>query len=155
MSINTILEHLDKVKGGNGRYQARCPAHDDKTPSLSITETANGTILIKCFSGCTVDEIVGSIGLELKDLFPESSMSGSQKRDYRTKQNTAQIEEALWHELIVMEQIISIRVCDRKLANNTLCRNQNPGWLPIPFEHWDREILSAQRIKKALGDLYG
>ena len=154
MTIDTILEHLDMVRGRNGKYQARCPAHDDKDPSLSISETSNGTVLVKCFAGCTADEIVGSIGLELKALFPPSDMTDSQKRAYRTKQSTAKIEDALWHELIVMEQIISSRVCDRKLVANEAFRRQNPGWRPIPFEHWDREILAAARIRKSLGELY-
>ena len=154
MSINNLLERLDKVKGSNGKYQACCPAHDDKNPSMAITETADGKVLVKCFAGCTADEIVGAIGLELKDLFPESNMTASQKRAYATVQTKTQIEDALWHELIVMEQILSSRVCDRRLATNQAFRNANPGWRPMPFEHWDREILAAGRIKKALGALY-
>ena len=69
--IHVLLDRLTHVKQTRpNRWQARCPAHDDRSPSLAITETAEGTILIKCWAGCGAGEIVGAVGLELKDLFP-------------------------------------------------------------------------------------
>jgi hypothetical protein len=66
-----LLPHLDGVKEtGAGKWQARCPAHGDKTPSLSIKEINDGTLLLKCWAGCSAGEIVGALGLELADLFP-------------------------------------------------------------------------------------
>ncbi|MBK6590648.1 MAG: DUF3987 domain-containing protein [Acidobacteria bacterium] len=47
---------------------ARCPAHDDKSPSLSITEK-DDKVLVHCFAGCTPDEILSAVGLEFRDLF--------------------------------------------------------------------------------------
>ncbi|MCP5273491.1 MAG: DNA primase [Burkholderiales bacterium] len=70
--IDHLLSQLFKVKKtGNGRYLACCPAHQDKNPSLAIRDD-DGTILLKCFAGCSAFEIVSSIGMELSDLFPES-----------------------------------------------------------------------------------
>ena len=41
-----ILQRLEKVKPkGNGKWTACCPAHTDKTPSLSITEASDGKVL--------------------------------------------------------------------------------------------------------------
>lgn len=72
--IDDLLSRLDKVKDkGAGRWSARCPAHDDKSPSLVIRELADGRILLHCFTGCSVDSVVAAIGLELSDLFPEDS----------------------------------------------------------------------------------
>lgn len=69
--LEKVLVRLDKVKlNGAGKWLACCPAHDDKSPSLSIKETADGTVLLKCWAGCTAAEITGAIGLELRDLFP-------------------------------------------------------------------------------------
>lgn len=69
--IDTLLDRLTGVKATRqGRWQARCPAHDDRSPSLAITETSDGTVLIKCWAGCSASEIVGAVGLDLKDLFP-------------------------------------------------------------------------------------
>jgi len=73
MNVEKILSQLDKVKRtGPGKYMACCPvlAHDDRSPSLSIRETDDGTILLKCFAGCGAVEIVEAIGLKMTDLFP-------------------------------------------------------------------------------------
>ena len=64
--IDNLLSRLDKVKRtGNGSYQACCPAHADKFPSLTIRETDDGKILLHCFGGCSVQEIVSAVGMEL------------------------------------------------------------------------------------------
>lgn len=71
MSANTLLQHLEKVRrSGQGSWLACCPAHDDKSPSLSIRETADGRVLVHCFAGCAVHEIVSAVGLDTSDLFP-------------------------------------------------------------------------------------
>jgi DNA primase len=50
---------------------SQCPAHADKSPSLSVCETADGRILIHCFAGCGVHDVLDALGLEMKDLYPE------------------------------------------------------------------------------------
>lgn len=69
--LDKVLSCLDKVKSvGTNKWKACCPAHDDKSPSLAITEASDGTVLLKCWVGCTAQDIVSAIGLELRDLFP-------------------------------------------------------------------------------------
>jgi hypothetical protein len=68
--IENILSRLEKVKGRNGAYTACCPAHTDKSPSLAIRELDDGRILIKCFADCSVQDILGAIGMDMNDLFP-------------------------------------------------------------------------------------
>lgn len=71
MTAEILISKLEKTKAtGPHRWQARCPAHDDKGPSLSIRETDDGRVLVHCFAGCSVHEIVQAAGLELADLFP-------------------------------------------------------------------------------------
>ena len=68
MCLEEVLTHFKKVrKCGNG-YTARCPAHDDKNPSLSIKAT-NGRILMHCHAGCDTEAIMDVIGLKMSDLF--------------------------------------------------------------------------------------
>lgn len=68
----SFLSRLDKVKRtGAGRYQARCPAHDDRGPSLSIRELDDGRVLVHCFAGCDVHSVLASVGLDISALFPE------------------------------------------------------------------------------------
>jgi len=68
--IENILSRLEKVKGRNGAYTACCPAHSDKSPSLAIRELEDGRILLKCFADCSVQDILGAIGIDMNDLFP-------------------------------------------------------------------------------------
>ena len=66
-----LLERLQNVKQTRpDRWQARCPAHDDRAPSLIVSELPDQTVLIHCWAGCSADAIVGAVGLELRDLFP-------------------------------------------------------------------------------------
>jgi len=69
--IENTLSRLEKVRQRQpGQWSARCPAHADKGPSLSVRETPEGSVLLHCFAGCEVAEIVAAMGFELNDLFP-------------------------------------------------------------------------------------
>lgn len=73
-----LLDRLDKVRQvAPGRWMAQCPAHQDKSPSLSIRELDDGRILLHDFgAGCAAGDILASIGLTLSDLFPEKHSAG-------------------------------------------------------------------------------
>ena len=72
--IETLLDRIDGAKKtGPDKWQARCPAHDDRSPSLSIKAESDGKVLIKCWAGCSAQAIVEAVGLKLSDLFPRSS----------------------------------------------------------------------------------
>ena len=69
-----LLDRLEAVKQtGPGRWLARCPAHPDKSPSLTICETDQRMTLIHCFAGCEPGDVLAAIGLTMSDLFPEKS----------------------------------------------------------------------------------
>jgi hypothetical protein len=40
---------------------ARCPAHEDKTPSLAISVGKTGQVLVKCFSGCSQTAVIDAL----------------------------------------------------------------------------------------------
>jgi hypothetical protein len=75
MSADTLLSALDHVKRtGDGRWIARCPAHADRRASLAIRELPDGRVLVHCFAGCAVAEVVGAVGLDMTALFPEKNI---------------------------------------------------------------------------------
>jgi len=104
MIVDKILPLLDKVKKkGDNSWIACCPGHDDKNPSLVITEK-DDRVLLHCFSHhCDVYDIVHAVGLELSDLFPEQiKVEGS--KPIRKKRFPAEaILEALAEELAITE----------------------------------------------------
>ncbi len=84
MITDDFITYFGKVKQiGDGRFTALCPAHDDKNPSLAITEV-DDRILVKCWSGCTAHEIVESVGLKIGDLFLQP-LNDDLKQAYRTQ----------------------------------------------------------------------
>ena len=73
--VERILSVLDKVRNrGDSSWMAYCPAHEDKNPSLSIKETKDGDVLLHCFAGCGVDDVVAALGLEMSDLFSKQAI---------------------------------------------------------------------------------
>lgn len=68
--VGRILSLLQGVRRGSaGGYEARCPAHEDGRQSLSIGVGEDGRVLLHCHAGCSVEAVVGALGLGLEDLF--------------------------------------------------------------------------------------
>lgn len=68
--VELLLSKLpDQKRNGQG-WQARCPAHDDRRPSLSIAEGDDGRALVNCHAGCGPQAIAKALGLKLSDLMP-------------------------------------------------------------------------------------
>src|SRR5262249_9364386 len=78
MTVEQFLSRLDGVRPrGTGRWSARCPAHADRSPSLSIREVET-KILLRCFAGCDTPQIVEGMGLRMGDLFSGISIQPRQ-----------------------------------------------------------------------------
>jgi putative DNA primase/helicase len=74
-----LLDRLEGVRAtGEGKWQARCPGHDDRNPSLTVTEKANGDVLLHDHAGCSIEDIVAAVELTMADLFAEN---GNGRRD--------------------------------------------------------------------------
>jgi hypothetical protein len=72
MMADTLLSRLDLVKQtGRDRWLARCPAHDDRRPSLSVREVDGERVLVKCWAGCGAADVLAAVGLQFDVLFPE------------------------------------------------------------------------------------
>ena len=76
MIAETLLSNLNGVRrSGDDCWVARCPAHNDRTPSLAIREV-DDRVLVHCFTGCDVTSVLSAVGLELTDLFPPNGYTG-------------------------------------------------------------------------------
>jgi len=71
-AVTKLLSRLDRVRQvGAGRWVARCPAHDDRSPSLSIRETGDSRVLVHCHAGCDAFDVLQAIGLQFSDLYDD------------------------------------------------------------------------------------
>ena len=74
--IDLILPLLRKVRQRQiGQWSACCPAHSDRSPSLSVREASDSAVLLQCFAGCSTSEITAALGLDLSNLFPPREQS--------------------------------------------------------------------------------
>lgn len=67
--------------GGNQKWSAQCPAHEDAKPSLSIALGTEGKLLVRCCAPhqCSLNSIARAVGLEPKDFFPPWSSTVKEK----------------------------------------------------------------------------
>lgn len=84
MTFTAILDRLQARRVGQS-WMARCPAHEDKNPSLSIAEK-NGHVLLKCFAGCSTEDVLHAARLAWKDLEPEEQETICDTYDYTDEQ---------------------------------------------------------------------
>ena len=70
LPIDIVLSRLRRVRGARGRaFTAECPTHEDRVPSLSVTQGQDGRALVHCFAGCDTAAVLAAIGLSFSDLF--------------------------------------------------------------------------------------
>jgi len=85
MSLDNILSNLSKVKKTARGYMACCPVHNDKNPSMTITETDDGKVLAHCFScGARGTDVVEALGLSQSELF-SGEFTGTYDAKYKIR----------------------------------------------------------------------
>ena len=90
-TFNRIVEQTKATStGSGGQYSGLCPAHNDRSPSLSLTLTED-RILIKCHSGCSINEICSGFGIKKSDLFRRCETDTKTNSNARKKNNNVQL----------------------------------------------------------------
>ena len=133
MSASILLSKLSRVKKtGADRWMACCPAHQDKTASLSIKDLPDGRVLLHCFAGCDADAVLDAVGLTFADLMPERLQG-----DFKPVRFAFSALDTL---RALVADLLFIRLCARNLAQGQALIES------------DREALhqSAYRIENAL-----
>lgn len=141
MQIEELISRLKGVKKtGPGRWIAQCPAHEDRSPSLSLKEADGGVVLLHDFGGCSPDDVCAAVGLELRDLFPPSERS---PRDY---QNGPPLRVGS----VRFTALDALRCCagEAGVALMLAC-DQSEGKVLAPEER-DRLTLAVSRMDAAL-----
>lgn len=69
--LTALRERGYEPKRSGKGWQVRCPAHDDRNPSLSIDAGDDGRVLVNCHAGCTIDAVCRALAIAQADLFPD------------------------------------------------------------------------------------
>ena len=81
-----LLPRLHGMRKVGSGWIANCSAHEDRSPSLSITEGEDGRLLLHCHAGCKVHDILAAVGLTVSDLFVRKdlrSLSAAERSQLR------------------------------------------------------------------------
>ena len=81
MTAETIAKALGGRKAGSG-WTARCPAHDDRTPSLSIRDAEDNKVLVRCHAGCDQERVIAA--LRARGLWAENGPRSLSRMARRT-----------------------------------------------------------------------
>tara|TARA_R110001592_G_scaffold152745_3_gene380483 strand:- start:1641 stop:2048 length:408 start_codon:yes stop_codon:yes gene_type:complete len=100
VNFDDLLARFEDVKPRADSYVARCPAHEDNTPSLALRQTPDGRVLLHCFAGCDVTDILASVDARVSDLFPDSEQHST--RGLRRPYPAAAVLTALAHEATII-----------------------------------------------------
>ena len=133
MKAVDVLDRLEQVTGGKGKWMACCPAHQDKSPSLAIKE-ADDRVLVHCFAGCETSDVIAAIGLNVGDLFYDKLAAGGELTEGKKRR----YEEVLKSERLQVASINSVERHER----------------PLTAIERERRSLGKDRINKIEGVLY-
>lgn len=136
--VENLLARLEKVKGRNGSWTARCPAHNDKGPSLAIREAEDGRVLLHCFAGCEAQSVVHSIGMDLSDLFPPD-----EKRKGYPVEGKPKLKPAFYASDLM--RIISFEALVVQIVAFDIASGKKPS-----EEDRQRMMVAYQRIDEAM-----
>jgi len=97
MTVECFIKILDGVKPTRRGWLARCPAHKDRSPSLSIREGEDGRIVLHDFAGCEPAAICAALGLSLRDLFSNNDLPFSELARTRREREARRAAEENQH----------------------------------------------------------
>lgn len=125
MKFDEILTHFQIQKRYGDKAQARCPCHDDKQASLTITK-GRRSALIHCHAGCNFEDIIQTVGLKKQDLYFEERPPGSSWRAYVESREKKKIE-AVYNYVSSSNgeyTFTKIRMQDKRMIYGVLCNNK-------------------------------
>ena len=125
MQFDEILTHFQIQKHYGDKAQARCPCHDDKQASLTITKGRRSTLL-HCHAGCNFEDIIQKVGLKKQDLYFEERPPGSSWRAYVEGREHKRIE-AVYNYVSSSNgkyTFTKIRMQDKRMIYGVLCNGR-------------------------------
>lgn len=121
MTAEALISRLEKPRAtGRGTWICRCPAHEDKNPSMTVRELDDGRVLVHCFAQCATEDILAAMGLEFDALFPPKPIGYA--APIRRPFPVADVLEALAHEALVVQMTAGAIVRGEELTAERIAR---------------------------------
>lgn len=68
-----VATKLDRLSPSGDGWKARCPAHDDRNPSLGLWGTDSGGVRVHCHAGCDPADVLYALGRPWPRALPAGS----------------------------------------------------------------------------------
>jgi len=136
--VERFLSRLEAVKGRLGAWTARCPAHNDRGPSLAVREADDGRVLVHCFAGCETESVLRAVGMDFSDLWP----ADERRRDYPTT-GKPKIKPAFYASDL-------IRILSFEALVVSICAHDMKRGKVLSDEDRERLGVSQQRIEEVM-----
>ena len=105
MTAEAVAQALSGRRAGSS-WMARCPAHDDRLPSLSIDESSEGKVLVRCHAGCSQHDVIDA--LKARGFWPGTAgrpparvwtpTRRPTEREHRSTQTRTGAAMSIWHQ---------------------------------------------------------
>lgn len=138
--IETFIDALERagtsVKRSGDGWTCRCPGHEDRLASMSISVGTDERVLVHCFAGCTPKHIVKCLGLSMRDLMPprkpapKSSTKECASKKPRKGQTVSKIDLNALHQTFlaaIAEERVAGLACELAVTVEALC-DLEVGW---------------------------
>jgi hypothetical protein len=136
-SAGALLDRLEGVQSSGRGWRSRCPSCGGRSRKLSITE-GDGRLLVHCFGGCEVADVLLAIGLTLADLFPERLAADTPEERQRCRRAAVEAQWGAALEALELEGAI-IHLAGQQLAR----------WQVLSEEDDQRLALAVRRVEEA------
>lgn len=131
---------------GRYAYQAKCPCHRDRMPSLSITEPAKGRSRVHCHAACDDLDVLASKGLTLGDLYADKrTMTPAIRRQVADEERLERVEHRLGLAIMAQAVLPAERNYWRAVEQNLFEQEQDLRSRIFPQEKAARERESEVR----------
>jgi hypothetical protein len=147
MNIDEAADLFEGVRWrGTQRFTARCPAHKDRSPSLSVRE-GHTSIMVKCFAGCTFLEVAAAVGVQPID-FKIGGGSSEQRRGSEPSARTRLRQVLRRPELVTLKDVATLALHPMS-AQSARAAERYPTLIELPYG----QAMTMDRIVE-VGPMY-
>lgn len=119
MTPEEFLSHISgPVRRTSRGWQAHCPAHQDRSPSLAVAEGERG-LLVKCWAGCTVEAITRAMGMAVRDLFYDTDLDPVALHQARAQRQAQRMRR------LVESHVMGLEIDSQREAQRFIERTRN------------------------------
>lgn len=142
--VDELLRRLHGVRKSSRGWSAKCPAHEDRSASLSIASGDDGRVLLHCFAGCPISDVLAALGLSVGDLFERRithATTPAERAELRQRAREAQWRAALG---VLAREAVIVAIVARDLARGIAPVEEDSARLLVAIDRIEgaREVLA-------------